>query len=127
MVGAPSGRRRDIDHRGDVGTAAGQARGDALVGPAAGRSPGHQLRDRGPDLDPSTKAVAVWIGERTQIQALDCTAPILAIRPGVAEKQTCDCVRNGTTALFAGLEITTGLVTDRCCSQHANAGFRSFL
>jgi len=64
-------------------------------------------------LDPPAKAVVVCIDEKTQIQALVRTAPILPIRPGVPEKQTSDYVRNGTTTLFAGLEIATGLVTDR--------------
>jgi hypothetical protein len=78
-------------------------------------------------LDPPTKAVVVCIDEKTQIQALDRTAPILPIRPGVPEKQTSDYKRNGTTTLFAGLEIATGLVTDRCYQQHTNVEFLSFL
>ena len=78
-------------------------------------------------LDPPTKAVVVCIDEKTQIQALDRTAPILPIRPGVPEKQTSDYVRNGTTTLFAGLEIATGLVTDRCYARHTNVEFLSFL
>ena len=67
-------------------------------------------------LDPPAKAVVVCIDERTQIQALDRTAPILPIRPGIPEKQTHDDKRNGTTTLFAALEVATGLVTDRCSS-----------
>jgi transposase len=78
-------------------------------------------------LDPPAKAVVVCIDEKTQIQALDRTAPILPIRPGVPEKQTSDYVRHGTTTLFAGLEIATGLVTDRCYSQHTNVEFLAFL
>ena len=78
-------------------------------------------------LDPPAKAVVVCIDEKTQIQALDRTAPICPIRPGVPEKQTSDYVRNGTTTLFAGLEIATGLVTDRCYSQHTNVEFLAFL
>jgi len=56
-------------------------------------------------LDPPAKAVVVCIDEKTQIQALGRTAPILPIRPGVPERQTSDYLRNGTTTLFAGLEI----------------------
>ena len=78
-------------------------------------------------LDPPAKAVVVCIDEKTQIQALDRTAPILPIRPGVPEKQTSDYKRNGTTTLFAGLEIATGLVTDRCYQQHTNVEFLAFL
>jgi len=65
-------------------------------------------------LDPPAKAVVVCIDEKTQIQALDRTAPILPMRPGIPEKQTHDYKRNGTTTLFAALEVGTGLVTDRC-------------
>src|SRR5665647_3591228 len=78
-------------------------------------------------LDLPTKAVVVCIDEKTQIQALDRTAPILPIRPGVPEKQTSDYKRNGTTTLFAGLEIATGLVTDRCYDRHTNVEFLAFL
>ena len=78
-------------------------------------------------LDPPAKAVVVCIDEKTQIQALDRTAPILAMRPGIPEKQTQDDKRNGTTTLFAALEVATGLVTDRCFSQHTNVEFLAFL
>ena len=78
-------------------------------------------------LDPPTNAVVVCIDEKTQIQALDRTAPILPIRPGVPEKQSSDYIRNGTTTLFAALEIATGLVTDRCFQRHTNVQFLTFL
>jgi len=78
-------------------------------------------------LNPPEKAVVVCIDEKTQIQALDRTAPILPIRPGVPEKQTHDYKRNGTTTLFAALEVATGLVTDRCYQQYTNVEFLTFL
>src|ERR1035437_1600832 len=78
-------------------------------------------------LDPPAGAVVVCIDEKTQIQALDRTAPILPIRPGLPEKQTHDYKRNGTTALFAALEVATGLVTDSCYQRHTNVEFLSFL
>ena len=78
-------------------------------------------------LDPPAKAVVVCIDEKTQIQALDRTAPILPLRPGIPEKQTHDYKRNGTTTLFAALEVATGLVTDRCFAQHTNVEFLAFL
>ncbi len=78
-------------------------------------------------LNPPEKAVVVCIDEKTQIQALDRTAPILPLRPGIPEKQTHDYKRNGTTTLFAALEVATGLVTDRCFQQHANVEFLTFL
>ncbi len=73
------------------------------------------------------KAVVVCIDEKTQIQALDRTAPILPMRPGIPAKQTHDYKRNGTTTLFAALEVATGLITDRCFSQHTNVEFLAFL
>jgi transposase len=78
-------------------------------------------------LNPPEKAVVVCIDEKTQIQALDRTAPILPLRPGIPEKQTHDYKRNGTTTLFAALEVATGLVTDRCFQQHTNVEFLAFL
>ena len=63
-------------------------------------------------LDPPEKAVVLSIDEKSQIQALDRTAPILPMRPGLAEKATHDYVRHGTTTLFAALEVATGRVTD---------------
>jgi transposase len=78
-------------------------------------------------LDPPEKAVVLCVDEKTQIQALDRTAPILPLRPGIPEKQTHDYKRNGTTSLFAALEIATGKVTDRCYAQHTNTEFLDFL
>ncbi len=74
-------------------------------------------------LNPPENAVVVCIDEKTQIQALNRTAPILPIRPGLPEKATCDYVRNGTTTLFAALEVATGKVTDTCYPRHRNTEF----
>jgi DDE superfamily endonuclease len=60
-------------------------------------------------------------------QALDRTAPILPMRPGLPEKATCDYVRHGTTTLFAALEIATGKVTDACYPRHRHEEFLKFL
>ena len=65
-------------------------------------------------LNPPEKAVVLCIDEKSQVQALDRTAPILPIMPGVPEKQTHDYVRNGTTTLFAALEVATGRVEQTC-------------
>ncbi len=78
-------------------------------------------------LSPPDKAVVLCIDEKSQIQALDRTAPILPIRPGVPEKQTHDYVRHGTTTLFAALEVATGKVIDACYPRHRNEEFLSFL
>ena len=81
-------------------------------------------------LAPPEKAVVLSIDEKSQIQALDRTAPILPIlpmRPGLPEKATHDYVRHGTTTLFAALEIPTGKVTDACYPRHRSDEFLRFL
>jgi len=78
-------------------------------------------------LDPPEKAIVLCVDEKSQIQALDRTAPILPLRPGLPERATHDYVRNGTTTLFAALELATGRVTDRCYDRHGKAEFLDFL
>src|SRR5262245_46383631 len=63
----------------------------------------------------------------SQIQALNRTQPTLPIRPGLPEKATHDYKRNGTTTLFAALELATGQVLDRCYERHGKAEFLGFL
>src|SRR2546422_1479751 len=78
-------------------------------------------------LDPPEKAVVLCVDEKSQIQALDRTAPILPIRPGLPEKATHDYVRHGTTTLFAALDVATGKVTDACYDRHRHDEFLAFL
>jgi transposase len=78
-------------------------------------------------LNPPDKAVVLSIDEKSQIQALDRTAPILPLRPGLPEKATHDYVRHGTTTLFAALEVATGKVTDACYPRHRHEEFVRFL
>ena len=78
-------------------------------------------------LNPPEKAVVLSIDEKSQIQALDRTAPILPMRPGLPEKATHDYVRHGTTTLFAALEIATGKITDACYPRHRSDEFLKFL
>jgi len=78
-------------------------------------------------LNPPDKAVVLCVDEKSQVQALDRTAPVLPIRPGVPEKQTHDYVRHGTTTLFAALEVATGKITDACFPRHRNEEFLRFL
>jgi DDE superfamily endonuclease/Winged helix-turn helix len=78
-------------------------------------------------LNPPDKAIVLCVDEKSRIQALDRTAPILPLRPGIPEKQTHDYVRHGTTTLFAALEVATGKVTDACYSRHRNEEFLTFL
>ena len=78
-------------------------------------------------LNPPDKAVVLCVDEKSQVQALDRTAPILPLRPGIPEKQTHDYVRHGTTTLFAALEVATGKVTDACYERHRHEEFLRFL
>jgi transposase len=78
-------------------------------------------------LAPPDNAVVLCIDEKSQVQALDRTAPVLPILPGVPEKQTHDYVRNGTTTLFAALEVATGKITQTCQPRHRHQEFLRFL
>src|SRR6266496_590794 len=78
-------------------------------------------------LNPPDKAIVLCIDEKSQVQALDRTAPVLPLRLGVPEKQTHDYVRHGTTTLFAALEVATGKVTDACYPRHRHEEFLRFL
>lgn len=71
--------------------------------------------------------MVLCVDEKSQIQALNRTAPMLPLRPGLPEKATHDYQRNGTTTLFAALEMATGKVTDQCCDRHGKAEFLDFL
>jgi transposase len=78
-------------------------------------------------LNPPDNAIVLCVDEKSQVQALDRTAPVLPIRPGIPEKQTHDYIRHGTTTLFAALEVATGKVTDACHPRHRNEEFLRFL
>jgi transposase len=79
-------------------------------------------------LAPPDNAVVVSVDEKSQIQALDRTAPMLPLRPGLPERRTHDYKRNGTTALFAALEVATGKITaDACYPRHRHQEFLRFL
>jgi transposase len=78
-------------------------------------------------LNPPENAIVLCVDEKSQIQALDRTAPILPLRPGLPERATHDYKRNGTTTLFAALEVATGRVTDACYERHRHEEFLDFL
>ena len=78
-------------------------------------------------LNPPERAVVLCVDEKSQIQALDRTAPILPLRPGLPEARTHDYIRHGTTTLFAALEVATGKVTDACFDRHRHQEFLRFL
>ena len=78
-------------------------------------------------LAPPERAIVLSVDEKTQIQALDRTAPMLPMKPGQVERHTYDYKRNGTTHLFAALEVATGKVTTRVRARHTAADFLGFL
>ncbi|QFU90214.1 IS630 family transposase [Amycolatopsis sp. YIM 10] len=78
-------------------------------------------------LDPPGKAVVLCVDEKSQIQALDRSAPVLPMLPGVPERQSFDYVRHGTTSLFAALEIATGQVISAVKRRHRHQEFLAFL
>jgi transposase len=78
-------------------------------------------------LDPPARALLLSVDEKSQIQALDRTAPLLPMRPGQAERRTHDYVRYGTTSLFAALDVATGRVIGECHRRHRSREFLRFL
>ena len=78
-------------------------------------------------MAPPTKAVVLCVDEKSQIQALDRTQPLLPMVPGVAERRTHDYVRHGTTSLFAALDVATGKVIAEVHRRHRAEEFRKFL
>jgi transposase len=78
-------------------------------------------------LDPPARALLLSVDEKSQIQALDRTAPLLPMRPGQAERRTHDYVRHGTTSLFAALDVATGRVIGECHRRHRSREFLCFL
>src|SRR5215831_18113754 len=78
-------------------------------------------------LNPPDRALVLCVDEKSQIQALDRTAPILPLRPGLPERQTHDYKRNGTTTLFAAFNILNGKVIGSCQDRHRSREFVRFL
>ena len=78
-------------------------------------------------LNPPDKALILCVDEKSGIQALDRTAPLLPMRPGQVERRTHDYSRHGTTDLFAALDVTTGKVIGSCQRRHRSVEFRKFL
>jgi transposase len=78
-------------------------------------------------LSPPERALVLCVDEKSQIQALDRTRPLLPLRPGQVERRTHDYVRHGTTTLFAALDARTGEVIGQCQPRHRSREFRRFL
>ena len=78
-------------------------------------------------LDPPVKAMVVCVDEKSQIQALDRTQPVLPMMPGMPERRTHDYMRHGTTTLFAALDVATGKVIGQLRRRHRSSEFLKFL
>ena len=78
-------------------------------------------------LDPPERALVFCVDEKSQIQALDRSQPVLPMMPGVPQRQTADYVRHGTTTLFAALDVATGKVIGSLHRRHRTEEFKSFL
>jgi len=78
-------------------------------------------------VNPPANAVVLSVDEKTQIQALNRTQPILPLRPGLPARQTHDYQRNGLTSLYAALEVASGAVVGECSQRHTGADFLRFL
>ena len=78
-------------------------------------------------LNPPTKAMVLCVDEKSQIQALERTQPLLPLAPGVAERRTHDYKRHGTTSLFAALDLASGRVIGELHRRHRSKEFLTFL
>jgi transposase len=78
-------------------------------------------------LAPPENAIVLCVDEKSQIQALDRTAPMLPMQPGLPERRTHDYKRHGTSTLFAALDISTGNVVGACKPRHRHQEFLAFL
>lgn len=78
-------------------------------------------------VSPPEHAVVLCVDEKSQIQALDRSQPMLPMRPGQPARRSHDYTRHGTTSLFAALDIATGRVIGKCYGRHRAAEFRKFL
>jgi len=78
-------------------------------------------------MTPPEKALVLCVDEKSQIQALDRTQPVLPMRPGQAERRSHDYTRHGTLSLFAALDVATGKVIGKCFARHRGREFLKFL
>lgn len=78
-------------------------------------------------LDPPEKALVLCVDEKSQIQALDRSAPVLPMMPGLPERRTHDYLRHGITSLFAALDVATGQVYGSIHRRHRATEFKKFL
>src|SRR5258708_8124846 len=95
-------------------------------------SPDHVLIEKVRDmvglyLSPPANAVVLCVDEKSQIQALERTQPLLPLRPGQVERHTHDYARHGTTTLFAALNVASGEVLKPCLQRHRHQEYLRFL
>ena len=78
-------------------------------------------------LAPPDRALVLCVDEKTEMQAVERTQPVLPMRPGQPERRTSDYTRHGTSSLFAALDVAVGKVIGRCYRRHRAEEFRDFL
>lgn len=78
-------------------------------------------------MAPPERALVLCVDEKSQIQALDRTQPLLPMRPGQPERRSHDYTRHGTLSLFAALDVATGKVIGKCFARHRASEFLKFL
>ena len=78
-------------------------------------------------LAPPQRAMVLCVDEKSQVQALERSQPLLPLRPGQPERRTHDYVRHGTTSLFAALDVATGTIIGQCHRRHRHQEFLRFL
>jgi transposase len=78
-------------------------------------------------LNPPNHAIVICLDEKSQVQALDRTRPLLPMRPGIPARPTHDYIRHGTTSLFAALNVATGKIIGRCHRRHRHQELLKFL
>lgn len=78
-------------------------------------------------LDPPERAIVLSVDEKSQVQALDRSSPVLPMMPGMPEKRTHDYVRNGVTSLFAAMDLASGRVIGALHRRHRSTEYRKFL
>ena len=78
-------------------------------------------------LSPPNRALVLSVDEKSQIQALDRSQPVLPMMPGMPERRTHDYLRHGTTSLFAALDVASGFVIGKCYKRHRAKEFLAFL
>jgi len=77
--------------------------------------------------NPPDRAIFLCVDEKSQVQALNRTQPILPLAPGVPARQSHDYERHGVTSLFAAMDVASGVTISQCCRRHRQQEFLRFL